>query len=393
MADSVRTVLVIDDAPDSRLMIQRLLERANYRVLVADRGEAGLALAEAESPDLIALDFVMPEMDGAEVLRRLRAHDRTRGIPVVMLTASHDDEHIDAAFAAGANDYINKPIDRRILTARISATIRAAEDQAQAKKMVEVDRERNELLNEFRDAARIQMARLPTLPVTINDWTVAGGLLASRNVGGDFFDLTTGADGEVILSLVDVSGHGLGAAMVAGLVGSQLRSLARTHSLVETIHLVNRFLAQEGGDKYACLATMALGRGTVTIINAGLPPISLIRNGISVRVIDCTGTPPGLLQDPEYQSETFTVEPGDRMVVMSDGLTEPFGAADRVSTSLDALGLSGGTLPLEGLTPEALASSITVLLSGVPDDMRDDATIVIAEYAPSTGPKSRRTPT
>src|SRR3954464_13248359 len=89
------TVLLVDDGPENRMLIRAILERAGYQVLVADSGAAGLHLLEQHQPDLIVLDYMMPEMDGAEVARRVRARERTQDVPIIMLTASHEEPHIE----------------------------------------------------------------------------------------------------------------------------------------------------------------------------------------------------------------------------------------------------------------------------------------------------------
>ena len=116
-------VLVIDDGPDNRLLLRALLERGGYRPVLADSGEAGLACFERETPALILLDYMMPDLTGPEVARRIRSQPRGKDIPIVLLTASADESHVEEAFRAGADDYLIKPFDRKVLMARVAATI------------------------------------------------------------------------------------------------------------------------------------------------------------------------------------------------------------------------------------------------------------------------------
>ncbi len=117
------TVLVIDDGPDNRLLLRALLERGGYRPVLADNGEAGLACLERETPALVLLDYMMPDMTGPEVARRIRQRPGGADIPIVLLTASADESHVREALAAGADDYLIKPFDRKVLMARVAATI------------------------------------------------------------------------------------------------------------------------------------------------------------------------------------------------------------------------------------------------------------------------------
>lgn len=113
------TILVVDDEPLNLAVMARLLN-PHYRVLGARSGASALALlAAGESPDLILLDVMMPEMDGHTVLARLREDERTRAIPVVFVTALSDEGNEEQGFALGAVDYIGKPIKPAVVLARV----------------------------------------------------------------------------------------------------------------------------------------------------------------------------------------------------------------------------------------------------------------------------------
>ena len=117
------TVLVVEDTPDDVALIAGLL-RTSYRVIIAKQGKSGLALATQDSaPDLILLDIMMPDMDGYEVCRTLKASPATRDIPVIFLTGktSIDDEQL--GFSLGAVDYITKPVSPPLLLARVATHI------------------------------------------------------------------------------------------------------------------------------------------------------------------------------------------------------------------------------------------------------------------------------
>lgn len=112
-------ILVVDDTPQNLSLIAGLL-RDDYRVLVANSGERALALAEGEQPpDLILLDVMMPDLDGYEVCRQLKASPTTRDIPVIFLTARNEVEDEQRGFDVGAADYVTKPISPPIVLARI----------------------------------------------------------------------------------------------------------------------------------------------------------------------------------------------------------------------------------------------------------------------------------
>ena len=114
-----KTILVIDDTPDILTVIKRQLEHWGFRALVASSGEEGLAMAQAEHPDLILLDGLMPKMKGREACARLKASPATAGIPVIFLTALGLADHVKAGLDIGAEDYLIKPFKAADLKERI----------------------------------------------------------------------------------------------------------------------------------------------------------------------------------------------------------------------------------------------------------------------------------
>ena len=122
MADPV-TVLAVDDQPQNLRLLDAVLTPRGYRVLTAASGEEALAVLAAGVPDLVLLDIVMPGLDGYEVCRRIRADPATAFLPVVMITASGEQEKV-SSLRAGADDFVSKPIDQRELLARVASLAR-----------------------------------------------------------------------------------------------------------------------------------------------------------------------------------------------------------------------------------------------------------------------------
>jgi DNA-binding response OmpR family regulator len=116
-------ILAADDDPDIRELVAFRLERSGYTVLQAADGEEALALALEHTPDLAVLDVMMPKMDGFEVVRRLRAEEATKRMPIIMLTARAQDSDVEEGFDAGADDYLRKPFSPQELRARVQAIL------------------------------------------------------------------------------------------------------------------------------------------------------------------------------------------------------------------------------------------------------------------------------
>jgi DNA-binding response OmpR family regulator len=127
-------ILIIDDDVDTLRLVGLMLERQGYTIRTASDGAQALVSAKAEHPDLIVLDIMMPDMDGFEVTRRLRAEPSTAGIPIAMFTAKGQLEDKVAGYDAGVDEYLTKPIHPAELNARIKALMtRSAKPKAAVK--------------------------------------------------------------------------------------------------------------------------------------------------------------------------------------------------------------------------------------------------------------------
>jgi DNA-binding response OmpR family regulator len=116
-------VLVADDEPDLRSLVEYSLRGAGYEVVTAADGDEALGLAFARKPNLAVLDVRMPKLSGLEVTRRMRSNDSTAATPVLLLTAATEKEDVAEGFAAGAYGYIEKPFDPWELVARVEAML------------------------------------------------------------------------------------------------------------------------------------------------------------------------------------------------------------------------------------------------------------------------------
>lgn len=124
MAETPETLLIVDDAPDSLSVLMNFLVEHSFEVLVASDGQEGINIAHYASPDLILLDILMPDLNGLQVCRRLKADPLTEHIPVIFLTAVTDTEQRLACFDAGGADFISKPVERTEALARINTHLK-----------------------------------------------------------------------------------------------------------------------------------------------------------------------------------------------------------------------------------------------------------------------------
>jgi CheY-like chemotaxis protein len=114
-------ILYVEDNDDNVYMLKNRLSRAGFTVIVASNGNQGVAMAASEQPDLILMDLTLPDIDGEEVTRRIRADPATKRIPVIALTANAMNSDRDKALAAGCDDFDTKPVDMPRLLGKIAA--------------------------------------------------------------------------------------------------------------------------------------------------------------------------------------------------------------------------------------------------------------------------------
>jgi len=127
----IQSVLVIEDEDDIRELVAYNLLKEGYQVASVASGEEGLSAIETRAPDLVLLDLMLPGIDGLSVCRQLKQTEKSRSIPVIMLTAKGEEGDIVAGLNLGADDYITKPFSPRVLMARVQAVLRRL-DQAEA---------------------------------------------------------------------------------------------------------------------------------------------------------------------------------------------------------------------------------------------------------------------
>ncbi len=121
---AARTALVVEDEPEIADLVKFHLQREGIEVTITRSGRRALELAREELPDLLVLDLMLPDLDGLEVCRRLKEHDETKSIPVVMLTARGSEADIVTGIEMGADDYVTKPFSPRVLMARLQNAMR-----------------------------------------------------------------------------------------------------------------------------------------------------------------------------------------------------------------------------------------------------------------------------
>jgi sigma-B regulation protein RsbU (phosphoserine phosphatase) len=328
-------VLAVDDTPENLDVVKGILV-PEYKVKVVTSGAVALKIVEKQPPDIILLDIMMPEMDGYEVCRRLKANPATAEIPVIFLTAKDQTADEAEGFALGAADYIHKPVNPPILQARVKTHVALkksfdelhdlSEALARAKERMEAE------LNVGRD---IQHSMLPDTVPDCSEIALCASMDAAREVGGDFYDYFMLNDDELCFCVADVSGKGVGSALFMAMTKLQIKSRAADDKLPSKI--LTRVNADLARDNPSCmfvtvfLGTINLRSGQVTYSNAGHnPPLIKRASGEVEEVPDLHGPLLGVLEGREYGESTLTLAPGDVLLIFTDGVTEAMDTGDNL---------------------------------------------------------------
>ena len=155
-------ILIVDDEPFNVDLLEQQLEEFGYTTVSARNGQEALDKVAAEAPDLILLDVMMPIMDGFTVCRRLKEHDETRLIPIVIMTALGAVEDRIRGIEAGADDFLTKPVDERELLARLQTTLRLK--HTVDRKLGELRRVKDHFARFVPDAVKRLVAANPEAP-------------------------------------------------------------------------------------------------------------------------------------------------------------------------------------------------------------------------------------
>ena len=372
-------ILIVDDVKANvDILVQAL--RDDYKLSVALDGNTALRNIEKSPPDLVLLDIMMPEVDGYEVCRQLRAHEATRELPVMFLSALEDVTNKTQGFEVGGNDYLTKPFEVLEVKARVRSLLKA---KAYA------DAVREAMARDLRIAREIQMGILPADPSVITKYTglrVHAAIEPAREVGGDLYEVLRTAADRVVVALGDVSGKGIPAALFMAVVVTVLRTLARTIAEPDEIlrRLNDELAEQNPRGMFVTLQCLVfdLEKQRVSCAGAGHHQLAIVSPDRPPRLaFPSSGRPAGLMPSNPIERETLSLTPGETFVLFSDGVSEAMNPQD------DFYGEERLLATLAAVSSATPAEMVTRVL----DDVRtfaagakqsDDITLLAVQYAP-----------
>ncbi len=367
------SILVVDDNPDNREVLMRRLDREGHHATPAAGGHEALSMLERETYDLVLLDLLMPDLNGFQVLSRMKRDARFRDIPVIMISALSESDSIIRCIEVGAEDYLTKPFDPILLRARIGSSLEKKRLREQEQQMMR---------RELEMAAIIQRSLFPPSPPP--DSPIDGVNRPYRHVSGDFFDFFSRPDGLVPFALGDVSGKGVDAALLMARIASLFRYLGKTRDdPAEMLEILNREFHETSS--YGRFVTAVVGlydpkTGSVRFANAGHVPPVWVQSDSGHRTFEAPSPPLGILPDMMYATEEILLD-GGSFYVFTDGLIE----CRKDDETSDELGLEGLVELLQSVAGSAPGSQLRTLVDRL-DQIgwicRDDLTVLVIAHRP-----------
>lgn len=324
-AFSQASVLIVEDNPFNRRMLEALINTMGIgRIDCAADGIEGLAAIARHRPDLVLLDVMMPNMDGHEMCRRLRADHALSDLPVLFITALDDAKSRSTCFAVGGNDVVSKPIEADEVLARVRVHLQ------NALLMANLNAYRNRVREEL-EAARVAQETLIPTPAHLAAIRARTGLVidgvmeSSSELGGDFWTLYEAGPRHLGVLAADFTGHGLAAAFNVfrlHVLLSRLprqppppgRLLARLNTELKTLLKPGQFAALFAG-------LIDLDNDTLTYAGGATPAPLLLGDG-APRYLPVEGPPLGAFADAEFDETTVAFPPGSGLFIYSDALIE-----------------------------------------------------------------------
>ncbi len=321
-AQLAEEILIVDDKPANLRLLSQMLADRGYVVRAVKSGTRALESVRATPPNLILLDIKMPGMDGYEVCRQLKELRESRGIPVIFISALNEIQNKVQGFNVGGVDYITKPFQYEEVIARVETHLALRRFQ----KRLQIANKRYE--KELKLAGSLQANLIPKQAPAIPGFQLSFVLRSARETSGDFYDFFPLNSGHFGILVADVVDKGAGAALLMAFGQTLLRTLAeklpehpervlnnvnqRMLSYIDGSHFITVFYGILEPEKNELVYSNA-GHNPAIHLKAGNGEIALLKN---------TGMPLGLYDDQDWQQRKIQLDPGDLVVMYTDGITD-----------------------------------------------------------------------
>jgi serine phosphatase RsbU (regulator of sigma subunit) len=340
------TILIVDDSVSNRELLSRQVETQGYQVATAADGKQAIAMIQTGAYDLILLDIIMPEINGYQVLKWIRASG-WRHIPTIMISALDEIDSVVKCIEMGAADYLAKPFNPTLLKARLGACLEQKRLRDQESSYLEQLAKANEEISKLNHCLQAENLRLSTeLEITqrlqmmllpkekelsqIEGLEIAGFMEPADEVGGDYYDVLQ-HHGRITIGIGDVTGHGLESGVLMLMVQTAVRTLMENNETdpKKFFEVLNRTIYKNvqrmDSDKNLSLCLVDYHEGILSL-SGQHEEMVIVRAGGEIERVDTIdlGFPIGLeetIKDFIFQVEV-DLHPGDVVILYTDGITE-----------------------------------------------------------------------
>ncbi|MBC7815836.1 MAG: SpoIIE family protein phosphatase [Planctomycetaceae bacterium] len=400
-------ILIADDDKIPLSLLRFQLEQWGHSVLAAENGAQAWELFQSHDCQVVITDWEMPGLTGIELLRNIRAADRTGYVYVILLTSKSEQESVVTGLVTGADTYLTKPVNPGELQARLRPGQRIIDlEQRLSERQRELE-DRNQQLSQANAkmkrnldaAASIQQAFLPKRLTDIPDVRFAWHFSPCDELAGDMLNVLPLDQDHVGVYMLDVSGHGVQAALLAVSVCRSLschpddssvlwqrRDGSNEYELLPpavAVRLLNtRMTTQSLSEQYFTLFYGILNRhtGEFRYTNAGHPsPVHISESG-QTSPLPGDGMPVGIVET-DYDEHRLQLAPGERLVFYSDGVTESMNLSDELfgTSRLFETLRDSADRPL-GMALTEVVTQVAAWRGAAP--IHDDLSLLTLEYAP-----------
>ena len=404
-------VLVVDDSKAQRKILSLSLARWGYDVVEAASGEEALLLCRQTSFDLVLSDWMMPGMTGLDFCKEFRLLPREGYGYFILLTSKSEKAEIADGLHGGADDFLTKPVSPDELRARLRAGERILGMQQElveknrlvGSTLLELQKLYDSLDRDLIEARKLQQTLVPDRFRDFGGGTAAMLLRPSGRVGGDLVGCFEISARRIVIYSVDVSGHGVASAMMTARLSGLLSGGSPEQNMALSIgkdgkreawppemvaSRLNKLMIEElKVEQYFTMAyaEIDLDTGKVLLVQAGHPYPMIMRKSGMVDCVGEGGLPIGLIPHASYQRIEAKLAPGDRLVLLSDGVTE---CPNSAGAELGEDGLCQMLRGYAGLDSPALLETLIVDLTAYHGgaDFPDDVSGVVFDFRglPST---------
>lgn len=346
--DVPHRVLIVDDSRLQRKILSSSVKRWGFEVYEAGSAEDALAICQDILPDLVLSDWMMPGMNGLEFCDAFRKLSQDKYGYFILLTSKSEKAEIAMGLEAGADDFVTKPVDANELRARIAAgerILRMQRELTEKNRLItdtldELQRLYDSLDSDLLEAKKLQQSLVRERQKSFDTGELSLMLRSSGHVGGDLVGFFPAQAGHLGLFSIDVSGHGISSALMTARLAGYLSAAAPDQNVAlqrlddgtyaflppeEVIETLNDLVLDEMDTEHyftLLLADIELGSGHVRMAQAGHPHPAIQRKDGTIEQDGPGGFPVGLMSGISFTQFEAQLRPGDRMLLLSDGVTE-----------------------------------------------------------------------